>query len=399
MSAPSSPESACSTSASISPASNTPGSASRTPGAENASNSAGPESPSSLTYEQSTALRLASIFSSEASPAEEQAPPAAERAWTIRKLLCGGRWPESLASYDPDTCCWRTSRTSLLSEEGELGERFWGTWPRSGMSLLGTVFPLPPLAPRTSVTGSSRSPLLPTPIKRDGSNRGTARGAGSVERGGQPSLAQVLLPTPRARVDKEHSADGKHWGELRPTLESLLADASGSGSTTEDSAPAATPTLMTPEGSTPNRETEATDSKTALLPTPHGFAKEGQKRRPGPSRNELGVALRKTLLPTPTAGDAKQSRNKTSGRKDGSKHHSGTTLTDFAYEQAGASTPEQSSDGKKSPAPLLNPCFVEWMMGLPEGWSDPDCPRSATEFKSRLESSSGGDFSDLSGSA
>jgi hypothetical protein len=56
----------------------------------------------------------------------------------------------------------------------------------------------------------------------------------------------------------------------------------------------------------------------------------------------------------------------------------------------GASTPERSSDGKKSPAPLLNPCFVEWMLGLPEGWSDPDCPLSATEFRSRLASFSAG---------
>jgi DNA (cytosine-5)-methyltransferase 1 len=31
----------------------------------------------------------------------------------------------------------------------------------------------------------------------------------------------------------------------------------------------------------------------------------------------------------------------------------------------------------------LNPSFVEWMIGAPDGWSDPDCPLSATEFRSR----------------
>ena len=33
----------------------------------------------------------------------------------------------------------------------------------------------------------------------------------------------------------------------------------------------------------------------------------------------------------------------------------------------------------------LNPSFVEWMMGAPDGWSDPDCPLSATEFSSKQD--------------
>jgi hypothetical protein len=38
-------------------------------------------------------------------------------------------------------------------------------------------------------------------------------------------------------------------------------------------------------------------------------------------------------------------------------------------------------------------------MGLPEGWSDPDCPLSATEFKSRWGYSSGNTSSNESESA
>jgi hypothetical protein len=53
------------------------------------------------------------------------------------------------------------------------------------------------------------------------------------------------------------------------------------------------------------------------------------------------------------------------------------------YELIGASTEEPSSDGAPSTVPRLNPWFVEWMLGAPQGWSDPDCPLSATEFKSR----------------
>jgi hypothetical protein len=37
------------------------------------------------------------------------------------------------------------------------------------------------------------------------------------------------------------------------------------------------------------------------------------------------------LLPTPTAMDSRGARNATSGRKPGSAHHSGTTLSDVSW--------------------------------------------------------------------
>lgn len=56
--------------------------------------------------------------------------------------------------------------------------------------------------------------LLPTSATRDWKAPARLRAvAGTV----------VLLPTPRARIDKEHGPDGKHWGELRPVVESLLS--------------------------------------------------------------------------------------------------------------------------------------------------------------------------------
>jgi hypothetical protein len=88
-----------------------------------------------------------------------------------------------------------------------------------------------------------------------------------------------------------------------------------------------------------------------LLQTPHGMPKEGQARRPGPSGNELGHAL-------------------------------GSLST-------GASTDLPSDDGSRSTGLRLNRSFVEWMIGAPPGWSDSDCPLSATEFRSRSGTSSG----------
>jgi hypothetical protein len=44
---------------------------------------------------------------------------------------------------------------------------------------------------------------------------------------------------------------------------------------------------------------------------------------------------------------------------------------------------------KPSTGLRLSPSFVEWMIGAPAGWSDPDCPLSATEFSARSAASPG----------
>lgn len=122
-----------------------------------------------------------------------------------------------------------------------------------------------------------------------------------------------------------------------------------------------------------------------LLPRPHGFGKDGQKRRPGPTGNELGRAITK-LLPTPTSMDERGSRGH---RLDGTPYseNSGVTLTDAAL-STGEITPPPSTGGDgSSDAPRLNPSFVEWMMGLPDGWTDTGSPLSATEFSSRPDGS------------
>jgi hypothetical protein len=316
--AASSAATANSTSACVSPASSTPGCASPTLGAAASSPSAGPESPSSMTSEQSIVLRLASIFSSEASPAEGQAPPATERGWAIKRLRCGGRWPESLANFDPNSSYWRTSRISLLSPEETLGERWSGTWPRSGMCAHGTVFPLPPLAPRTSAIGSSA--LLPTPMARV--NGGTE--VSGESRTGGPMLAEVLLPTP-SKSDGEKTGQRYGKGDLKLSGAVRL--------------------LPTPVANDDNKSVEA-----------HMAMKRRMKGGPRSEITSLQVLSKKWAS------------------------------------EAGEPTSPPSDDGKKPPAPLLNPCFVEWMLGLPEGWSDPDCPLSATEFRSRLATSSGDDY-------
>ncbi|HUB98536.1 MAG TPA: hypothetical protein VMS11_01805 [Solirubrobacterales bacterium] len=160
--------------------------------------------------------------------------------------------------------------------------------------------------------------LLPTPSASDGEKEGQRYGKGDLKLSG----ALRLLPTPLAEVKGPSSKRG--------------ANAQGS------------PSL---------------DQTVKLLPTPHGMAKEGQKRRPGPSGNELGVAIRAAV--------------------------SGLT---------GETLDPPSDAGKVSTDLRLSPWFVEWMMGMPEGWSDPGCLLSATEFNARSGFSPAATSSSSSGS-
>lgn len=115
-----------------------------------------------------------------------------------------------------------------------------------------------------------------------------------------------------------------------------------------------------------------------LLPTPTSASyKQG-----GTAAEQTAIKRGLKLLPTPTSMDGRGSRGY---KLDGTPYseQSGVTLTDAAL-STGVTMNSQSGDGKRSSAGLaLNPWFVEWMMGAPEGWSDPDCPLSATEFSSR----------------
>jgi hypothetical protein len=134
------------------------------------------------------------------------------------------------------------------------------------------------------------------------------------------------------------------------------------------------------------------DRLEALLPTPtaqDGRA-DGKSNTRGAASITAGggmmdVALR--LLPSPRANDGLRPRVSTVSEGYGKPLEQ--ALVEFAL--TGEPTRRQSPDGRISSAGLrLNPCFVEWMMGLPLGWSDPDCRLSATEFSYRPAGSAAG---------
>jgi hypothetical protein len=136
--------------------------------------------------------------------------------------------------------------------------------------------------------------------------------------------------------------------------------------------------------------------------------------RPEPPTGEIGGGA-SAYMPTPTAADSKGSRNATCRRQPGARFNAGVTLTDFVtlYPTPTAtdygrnkSTSEGSkvrlslssmartghwptptahnakefaspSEGQRNTPTLaweaggkLNPQWVEWLMGVPIGWTD-----------------------------
>ena len=156
-----------------------------------------------------------------------------------------------------------------------------------------------------------------------------------------------------------------------------------------------------------------------LLPTPaateYGSSQKASTERangsPSAGTPSLGTMARHGTLPdripTPTAGDSRNSRNATAGRSPGSAHHPGVTLSDYirmwptpqARDAQGRSTPmpdlaaNRYAQGKRcledavslagSPGGMLNPTWVEWLMGFPLGWTDLEASETPSSPRSR----------------
>lgn len=121
-----------------------------------------------------------------------------------------------------------------------------------------------------------------------------------------------------------------------------------------------------------------------FLPTPmassSGYQRGGAAGRTGPVRLSLGTMARRGLLPTPTSSLGTHGGLITSekARDGGNLIEAMSTLVRRGllatptlrgnYNRAGAS--ESSGDGLATQmGGRLNPRFLEWMMGLPDGWT------------------------------
>ena len=75
-------------------------------------------------------------------PAKTSAQQARVAELTAPALGSGGKWPESLARFSPDSSLWKTAQCSLFGDLDESLE----TWPKWGLMLDGECWELPTLA-------------------------------------------------------------------------------------------------------------------------------------------------------------------------------------------------------------------------------------------------------------
>lgn len=172
-----------------------------TPSASECWRSTGPASAATTTCgpsRQNQRRSGMSMSSAEGSPAKTSVTPARRRASRASSPACGPSSPASFASFDPASSSWRTWP---LSETGD-SQEFAGTWPRAGTMRNGTVSPLPPLVPLSSVTGCS---LWPTVRATDG------------ERGGRGDLLAMLrgYNNPHGGTTRLKSPE-RRGGQLNP---------------------------------------------------------------------------------------------------------------------------------------------------------------------------------------
>lgn len=124
-------------------------------------------------------------------PARTSPRPGPDAASRASAPGSGANLPESFAKYDPGSRSWKIPLCLL----GEGWDEFSGTWPRSGMMLGGTCYPLPPWAPSTSANGSGSRPCWPTVTVNGNYNRAGL----SAKSGAGLATAVARWPTPNAR--------------------------------------------------------------------------------------------------------------------------------------------------------------------------------------------------------
>ncbi len=229
-----------------------------------------------------------------------------------------GKCSELLTSFDRDTCSWRTSQPSLLTNSLE---PFSETWPRAGMMQDGRVYRHRQPVPRTTVIGGGALQNVPTPTVNGNYNRkGTSQNSGD----GLATWAR-MWPTPQTR-GFTNDGDLAALAKMCDSYEEMAGMAYRA----------------------------AGKKKRSFWPTPTAtLADHGGRITPSKARSggTLIEAVSQRMWPTPCSSASKGSSPASLTRKNGGDRSS--DRLDHAV---------MASDGGQ-----LNPEFVEWLMGFPTG--------------------------------
>ncbi len=291
-----------------------------------------------LTASRGEALLTAFLADSRA---RTSAWPGAATASTESAAGSGASSRAWFARWDPSGCEWRTAQRSLLGDS----ESFSATWPRSGLMLAGTCYPLPTAAPRICVSESGSSPgaVFPSPCTVDsGSMFNRPDSAGAAARPTLGAMARHnLWPTPTVTGNNNRPGVSKKAGtglataaRTRPTPTASLGKHGG---------------RVTPrKGREGGSLVEAVAAR--MWPTPMAQDAEQAGGRAsiesGARRATLSYAVKR--IPTPAARDFRHPNAKSFEERGGGKK--GEQLPNFV-------------------GGPLNPTWVEWLMGWPLGWT------------------------------
>ncbi|ORV13537.1 hypothetical protein AWB94_04755 [Mycolicibacterium canariasense] len=132
----------------------------------------------------------------------------------------GASNPRPLAWLDRETGHWLDSDPCDVDLFSERSGQLLETWPTSGMTRNGRLFPLPASVHRTSGSEFSSSQLLPTPVTQPSTGNGHARNLGGE--------IKNLLPTPRVSAERtSRGAATRRDSRSAPSLEQAVEIAAG----------------------------------------------------------------------------------------------------------------------------------------------------------------------------
>lgn len=302
------------------------------------------------------------ISSLRGSPARAILLPASDYSATI-PATSGRHCGPSFGMWDPATSSWKTCQASLFPELNEssplLLPGYSESWPKTGGMRNGRCFRRRKWAPRTDAIASG---CWPTP-------HGIANTDHTGKRAG-PSANELgymagMWATPNAHDGRRPGAD-EHSTQ--------------GGNLNRDASLWQTPTTQDAHNNGPAsqeaRHSPPLNAQANLWSTPR--ASDGDKGGPNQSFGAGGTPLpaqAASLWMTPAVPNGGRMGARTETGREGQEraleHQSVASLSSLqAQPTATSGEPSSvSTPGSPQPRPRLDPCFVEWLQGLPTGWT------------------------------